>query len=497
MADIKTFVDVDTRIAAGGIPRRVFGRGLALTLDSALSAGGSGKVRLFETLESAVAFFDAGSDALAAAQVWFAADPPPQGLYAGRWASTDVDTTLRAGTVPTVAATAAPLSTSNGSFVLNGTDVTVDLSSASTYADIAMAIQTAIVALGGIFAGATFVYDTDRFVLELAGSDPIANGAFSDTDSTTDTDIATALGMAASSNPAYAQGSLTETVNEALEAIVALTTSGAPVALMRADDVPLTYPGTATPTQPDIAAFAQAGPYLYGLLDTTDQALTTGDATSQAALAFTGTQGRVLPTYAQPGQRPNIAALAALSAQNLNTPGSIITLNGIALPGVQPVNVTDTQLAELQRKNTNVYTNVAGLPAFVGGTTARTGYWADAIWWLTWARNEIQLGVFNTLRASRRFTSALLNDSLLGVMERGVRNGGIMPGRTVPAAMKADIITTTGNNNFDGVLPSGYLVWIDPSPNDADLQDRIARFRIWCTGSPAIHRALGDLTFAN
>ena len=77
---------------------------------------------------------------------------------------------------------AAALNAANGSFVLNGTDVSVDLSAASidTYDAIATAIQAA---LQTDFSGATFVYSANQFILTLAGSDPIDGGALADTSS--------------------------------------------------------------------------------------------------------------------------------------------------------------------------------------------------------------------------------------------------------------------------------------------------------------------------
>ena len=83
--DISTFVDITTQVAAGGVPLERFGRGLLITTDDALSAGGSGKVQLYTTLNGFSGDFDAG-DAMDAASVWFSADPIPQGLWVGRWA---------------------------------------------------------------------------------------------------------------------------------------------------------------------------------------------------------------------------------------------------------------------------------------------------------------------------------------------------------------------------------------------------------------------------
>ena len=120
--DISTFVDITTQVAAGGVPLERFGRGLLITTDDAISAGGSGKVQLYTTLNGFSGDFDAG-DAMDAASVWFSADPIPQGLWVGRWAATDADprryAAMRHRPMPVADFTAA-----NYSFAINGMNVT-------------------------------------------------------------------------------------------------------------------------------------------------------------------------------------------------------------------------------------------------------------------------------------------------------------------------------------------------------------------------------------
>ena len=199
--DISTFVDITTQVAAGGVPLERFGRGLLITTDDALSAGGSGKVQLYTTLNGFSADFDAG-DAMDAASVWFSADPIPQGLWVGRWAATDVSTSLRGGAAPSTA-NAAPLNSAAASFAINGEDVTANLSSAATYAAIATVLQTALAA---VITGATVAYDTvsARFLITFTDTSVISPPYL--TAAATGTDISAALGMAQADAPLYRQG---------------------------------------------------------------------------------------------------------------------------------------------------------------------------------------------------------------------------------------------------------------------------------------------------
>ena len=62
------------------------------------------------------------------------------------------------------------------------------------------------------------------------------------TAASTGTDISAALGMAQADDPLYRQGHDTESVADAAAEMVGFATSGAPVAIMLADDAPLDDP---------------------------------------------------------------------------------------------------------------------------------------------------------------------------------------------------------------------------------------------------------------
>ena len=340
-------------------------------------------------------------------------------------------------------------------------------------------------------AAATFTYSavTGKFTLALAGTGPINIEA-----PTEGVDIRNALGFV--SGFVSRQGSDAESITEAVTRMLANAVGGTPVALMLGSDVPLTV-GTVD-TRDAMAAFAQAGDYVFGLLDTADQALVTGDATSHVARAFANQQSHVEPVYSKSGERPDIGLLALMSSQNLGNPASIITPHLKPLPGVQPTEITETQRVELVRKRANVYTTVGGLPSLVGGYAGKAGSWLDAVWWLLWIKNEMEINIFNAQRASRRFNTAQLGDTIAQVMRTAVQSGGAQPGGKVSASIKQDIIQTTGNYDFDGILPSGHLTWIElPSArSDLDRENRVGKFKTWIAPADAIHEVTGDITLS-
>ena len=120
------------------------------------------------------------------------------------------------------------------------------------------------------------------------------------------------------------------------------------------------------------------------------------------------------------------------------------------------------------------------------------------MWWLLWLKNQMGTGIWNAMGASRRLTSGILTDTIMGIMQAGIRNGGIMPGGVVNPATRADIISTTGNSDFNGTLTAGFLLWVQrPSVRtDADRTSRTGRFKTWIAPSEAIHRVLGDIVLS-
>ena len=575
---IQTFVDITTAIAAGGVLRTDFGTGLIMTLEGSLSAGGPNKGQSFRDHAAVLAAVGAGA-AARAAEDWFAIEGA-RNVTLARWAEGAVATTLRGGDPGSI----SDLAVANAAFVVDGAEVTVDLSSETTYADLASAIQaeirngalngtigsvdvtdggtgyaagdsvtfgaapangrdatgTLVVASGVItgititdggagylvapsitiggsgtgamftvnlgrdgvtadLTGATFSHTNGRFFLSVVNPVDIGSRLGSPSSGT---DISDLLGMGEDSTGVeYLQGHSQETINESVAEVLRGVPGSTPVALMIDDDVlaSTTLDDDDRDVRTALAAFAQAGDYVFGLIENDEDALVAGDTTTHAALAFSRQQDHVEPIYSKTGTRPDISLLALMSSQNLNNPASIITPHLKALPGAEPTPINETQRAELERKRTNVYTTVGGLPALVGGFTGKGGSWLDAVWWLLWLKNEMELNIFNAQRASRRFNTAILTDTIAAVMRTAVQSGGVQPGGRVSSSVKQDIIQTTGNAEFDGTLTSGHITWVE-SPaarSDLDRENRIGRFKIWIAPADVIHKVYGTIILSS
>ena len=247
-----------------------------------------------------------------------------------------------------------------------------------------------------------------------------------------------------------------------------------------------------------LAAYAQAGDYVTAVPDYSAQALVPNDATSRSALIFARDQSHVAAVYSDAGQRPDVGLLSLLSTQSFGQPQSIITPHLKGLPGVLPTVITEADRAELERKRTNVYTVIGGIGALAGGYTGSAGSWLDAVYWLLWLKNELELSIFNAQRASRRYSTAILSDNIGEVMQTAVSSGGIEQGGTVNAQITQDIRATFGRDDFDGTLSAGYLVWVQPTSarSAVDRENRLGAFKIWISPADAIHKVTGSLVLS-
>ena len=502
---LSTFVRVSTQISAGGLLRAEYGAGLLVTTEDGIPAGGPGKIKGYRDIEAVQTDFDSG-EALAAARVWFGGDAEPHSLYIGRWATVNVDTTV-AGSVPS-AAGAAPLNAAAASFAINGANVTpIDLSSAGTFAAIATAVAAALQAVAG-YSAATFAHDATLnngaggFLLTLSDAGAVTGGEFQpaldNMGMQVGTDISTALGFASGTD--YAQGHATETLSEALAEMVPQASSGPPTLPMVDGSCPNAV--GAVDTRESLATFVQAGDYFAFIRDNGTDALAAAGTfrhyvfdnqlSRVEAVVGAGENFGVDTNYI------DVAANAYLSSQRFNLPASIKNPHLKPMTGATAILVDGDQLADLVVTRTSVYTIVGGLPSLAGGFTGRAGVWADAQYWLGWLKNEMELNIFNSIRGSDRFGTAILTDTINQVMAAADRSGGMQRGGRVNAGIRNQIRNTFDRPDFSGILPTGWIPWIErpSSRSDLDREGRIGRFRIWVAPADAINEVIGSVVLS-
>ena len=496
-------INITTTVQSGGTIRSEFGTGLLMTEDDSIAAGGAGKCQYFRNLAAVSAVFDDAA-VIHDAGVWFGADPAPKPLYIGRWAREAVNTKLISGVVDLTASTIAGYT--DGSYRLNGVDDTgITFAGNSDFTAISGTLATAISTIADTgTATVTYSSTSKRFTIDFGT--PTNLGFFSESTTNVGTDLSDVFKLTEAGGARIIEGSAAEDLSQAVTKCIALASAGAPTALMLNSGITSPYTNSSsasTNVNTEMRTYAQAGDFMFSFVDSTSGALTTGEETSSLYSAFSLGQNKVIPVYSRAtlvagesfAPRPDIGILAKLSSQNFDLPASIITLQPKVLPNVGTTTVDSTQKEELFRKRANVYTTVGGLPTLLGGTAAKTGVWADAQWWLLWLKNEMEKTIFEAQRSSKRLSNGQLVDAIGSVMTKAVRSGGAKPGGKVNNNIRDAIRATTGNQEFDGIMQNGFVMWVEPPQmqTDADRAARISRFTVWVAPSDAIHEVGGAI----
>ncbi|MBF2753948.1 MAG: DUF3383 family protein [Gammaproteobacteria bacterium AqS3] len=535
---INEVVDIRTTVSSGGIGPADFGTGLLLVNESTLAAAGSFKIRRFTSLQDVADVFDDASSndhatIVREASIWFAADPSPKALYIARITEEGVPTvgysaTISDTNITNMAGVAGSLKTT-GSISINGNPLTNISPAASSGGAIATAIQAKLQSLNSStgLSTSTVSFANNVFTFTLKGTSdapftaplnitPVSGGG--------GTDYASEMGFVPSegeevtegaidetpgSRAYYRQGHVAQGVQQALNEVVGFASNGRPTNIMVSDTVtPSISAGSPSGKIAALRAFVNSGDYIGAFVENGESTVFAGadgavsdTAQIRATNGDTNTKIMGIYSHANPAGsssgRVDIAVLAKLSSQDFNQPQSIITLVPKSLTGVSPTSITSGQIDALEQVNGSVYTTVGGYPSFLGGKVGN-GTWIDAQYWLAWLKDEMERNIYNNMRASNRFDTIELTDTIHKVMSKAINSGGIKLGGIVNTAMKKEIRILTQNPGFDGVLQNGYLLYIQPDSTltDIDRANRHQSFKVWISPSDAIHSVGGTIVLS-
>lgn len=485
--DISDIVNVSAQVYAGVSSRREFGRGLLLTSDATLDAGGDGKVGVYSDLRALQAVFPSASEPYRAGNVWFAQNPFPKPLVVGRWTKVAAPTTVVGGPPSTAAAIKA---ITDGSMVIGGLVVeNVTFAAANDYAAQAAALQVAIRALAGApnndarFENAAVAYADNAFTVSLPSYGDIGGLP---SDHSSGTSIADAFGFSRSEGGVYRRGSGAETAVEALAAIEAVNDSWYWLMLEASEG--------GTQTMLDVSNWAATRRKIFMAGSSEIGALTANESASFAAQASEFQHSRAPISWSRAADYLPVSAAARASSVDFDQPNSLITLKFKSMPGIAPSDLTVAERDELVRKRINYYARYGSTPIYAEGVTPDPKIWIDIQYFLDWLVNAIQTDVWNLLNRLPKLPQteagmAVLKDTIEVPFEQAVANGGLAPG-TLSPAMTADIRQSTGNAEFDGDLSNGYLVHVGDlsaqSQSQRDARDS-PPVTCWGKGSGAIH----------
>ena len=540
MPELSDIIDVQVQLASPGVPRRDFGKTLMLTSDAnVLSPGGSGKVRAF-TRQSEVAALDFDSGVETASARYFGQDPYPNTLLIGRWVPELVNHQIFGGS-PDAIGVIEPVS--DGAFVFaDNLFAGGDFSSDGSYADVATGVQALILATPANWAtstsyalgarvtrgtniyralsahtskagdattanvldpaiwapaldttSATAVYEASpgRLVVTFPLATEGVTGVFSSPPDGAGTDVSSILGLSSSAGARFAEGSAAETVGDALAAIRRETS-------VDFSQLVLDPALDGTQSMLDASDWANANRTLFFAGSSEAGATTAGEDATFAARLASGAPQYAAGVWSKTNDGKACSLAGFHSSVNFDAGGSLRTGHLAQLPGTLRDRLTPGEEAELTRKNWNF----TGYQGRLHDGRLLNAEWIDVRQFALWFENALQTDLYQLLVDGKLpltdYGMQVIKDTITAVCEQGVLNGGIASRGTAPAAMKADIQQTTGNDAFDGTLSKGYLVWA-PSVSTLTAAQRLERvtpgFRVWALGGGFVHSVSLVVTF--
>ena len=391
-----------------------------------------------------------------------------------------------------------------GSLSWQGSTITgLDFTGATSYADVAQTLQTALRAVRAAaradLRSAAVTYHPAGFFLVELRFDPSDDEPYPITGYMADVaqGVASALGLDSDLGGIITQGHTTETIEEGMSAIGALDDSWYFVALDSGITAAI-----------DLLALSRwvqaANNYMLALDVTGDSVLVQGESTSLAAQIAVLEPERTFLVWSRTSDHKALSLAGRLSTVNFDGQNTLITAKFKSLPGTVPDVLTTAQKEELDRKRVGYYTRFGPDAIFAEGWLTN-GDWIDVRYWLDWLSLTIQFEVYGLLRQHPTRVPqtdagiASITAAVERVCEAGRRNGGIAPG-VVSEVLANDIRLATGNPSFDGLLTLGYLVSVGrvADQSQANRDARIAPpISVWLKGSGAVHYVEIRLIFTN
>jgi len=501
MPKISKIVRVSSQITGGGVLRREFGIMLFITTDKSVLGTGGNRIAEVANTDDAL-IFAVGTEPRTALDILYQQIPFPKNTIIGRWIDEDVPAEIEGVTPSTFAILSA---ISDGSFECKGENFeALDLTGAADLAAIAALIQVELrTGADTDFASATCEYNVTETRFEVTTGAVVGDIAtltvFSPTAPLVGTDVSTLLGL--DSLATLNQGADTETITDAINAIVALNDSPYFVTV---ENTIVDFD-----TLNELRVWTASRPYMFFLDNFEAGSLVPGETASVLAQFFAFQPERVAAMWSATKDYKALSFAGRYSSVNFSGSNTLITGNLKELPGTLVDNLTTTEQGALEEKYSNYYAPFfsTGSPAVNGvynGTAMKPSIWIDVRYFLDWAVNAIRVDVFNLIRNSNKVPQteagvAAIQGVIEAVMVQARRNGGIAPGQ-LSAEAKLDVQLSTGNADFDGLLTTGFLIYA-PGIYTMSQSDRNLRkappFKVWMKGSGAIQEVDIALIFEN
>lgn len=361
----------------------------------------------------------------------------------------------------------------NGSIVINMGGLacsltSLDFSSATSYADVASVIQTAVRAYtagGALYTSATVQYDSANSSFVLTGGATGANTITYATAAGSGTDISTTIGWSSTDSPLVSNGQNATTLTDTLNTSVELSDNFASFAFLG-----LTLNAT---NIAEIGAWNTAQNYRYVFSGDVDDS--NYESVAEAAKGYEGICLNYNPYIALSNYLPAwLMPVTALAATNYDNINGTINYMYQQFPS-QAVSVSTNELATTLD---NLFINYNGQTQKAGTTLNfyQDGFLANGVDIAVYA-NEIWLKdamiteILNLEVGLDKIPAnidglGLIRAVLEDVITSAKNNGTISIGKTLTSTQKAYITQLTGDNNaWQTVELNGYVLTLELKQN--------------------------------
>lgn len=396
------------------------------------------RYRLYTNITGVAGDFGTTAPEYLAAAIFFGQSPQPAQLYIGSWARVATAGTLIGGIASSSLATYTALTAGAITLTINGSTnayTGINLSSATSLAQVASLVQTAI-------GGGTLV--------TVAWNPSTSNWTFtSNTTGPTSSVLYVSATLQMSLNPGAGGYSVAGISAEAPATCVSIFTalSNSWYGVMFAASV---MPSDAASLLVANLIQATTVSRIYGTTSQEGAALVTGDSTS---LPFQLSQGNYTRTFCQYSSSSPYACAAIFGLAftvNFNGVNTLYTLKFKQETSIVAETLTESQAAQLNTTNCNVFVNYNNSTAILQQGTMASGQFFDVIHGTDWLQNAVQTAVYNLLYTSgtkipqtdqgvgqivatitTELNQAVVNDLIAPGVWEGPAIGAIVTGQTL------------------------------------------------------------------
>jgi uncharacterized protein DUF3383 len=483
-------VTIVVQTSAPAVAGRSFSTGNILGKSTVLPL--NQRTRVYAKLTDVAVDFGPTTEEYKAAQAWFGQKRAAPLKISRQFLAAQPGSLLGSGVSGTPLASFTAITTGGFDIALNGSNhqlSSLDFSAATSMADVAADLQTALAAA---LASTTCTWNGTSFVITspTTGTGSTVGYAVAPTHSGSPVDVSSLLGLDAGDGAQSYTGIAIETLTDALNA----------TAIFDPNFFGLALAGGSTQDQKDAMAWAEAGIYMLSFTVTDPTAKLSATTTDLGSYAHTNGYENSFGTWASSAYA-GVSALSRLLLVDLTQANSAIALFGKQLPGIAVDVITETERLALEAKNLNYYTTFAapgatsGFAMFAQGKMA-DGTWIDQVFNLGWVQANLQNSYFVAITGTPtkvaltdRGMAGFVKKALDKVMDQAVRAGILAPGQY----SGADV----GSVKQGDFLKDGYYTYILPvsTLSDSDRGNRIApATTIIGTGAGAVQK--GSVVFA-